>query len=39
VALADALSGLYELGRKEIENIGAWVVNRQDFLRDATRGA
>jgi nicotinamidase-related amidase len=39
VVLADALSGLYEQGRREIENIGAWVVDTQDFLRDATRGA
>jgi nicotinamidase-related amidase len=39
VVLEDALSGLYPQGRKELENIGAWVVDTETYLADAAREA
>jgi len=35
VVLADALSGLYPLGRKELENIGVRIVDTEECLSDA----
>jgi nicotinamidase-related amidase len=35
VVIEDALSGLYDRGRKELENIGARVLDAESFLREA----
>jgi len=35
IPLADALSGLYPVGRKELENIGVWVVDTEEYLSAA----
>ena len=35
VVLADALSGLYPVGRKELENIGVRIVDTEECLSDA----
>ena len=39
VILEDGLSGLYPKGRKEMENIGAWVIDTEAYVADALRGA
>lgn len=39
VVLEDGISGLYETGRKELENIGVWVVDTEAYLADAARVA
>jgi nicotinamidase-related amidase len=35
VVIEDALSGLYDRGRKELENIGVRVLDTESFLREA----
>src|SRR5215475_5759733 len=35
VVLADALSGLYPVGRKELEGIGVWVVETEEYVSAA----
>jgi len=35
VVLADALSGLYPVGRKELEAIGVWVVDTEEYVSAA----
>jgi nicotinamidase-related amidase len=37
VVLEDALSGLSPQGRKELENIGAWVIDTETYLADSAR--